>query len=71
MNFPIDISSILSSHPNIRVIGVNGGKAKELFNKHLLSKVDNVKVMYLPSTSPANAKKSAEELAKEYKKLFS
>ncbi len=67
---PIDISAILLGCPNVKVIGVNGGKAKELFNKYLLSKVGDIKIIYLPSTSSANAKMKVEDLVKEYRKLF-
>ena len=32
----IDIKDILTRYPNIKTIAINGGKAKELFNKYLL-----------------------------------
>ena len=67
---PIDIVSILQEYPNIKVIGVNGNKAKELFIKYLLDKVGSTKVIYLPSTSPANAKMNLETLISKYKILF-
>ena len=66
----IDIESILKEHPNIRVIGVNGNKAKELFDRYLLDKVSDIRVIYLPSTSPANAKYRDIDLVKEYKRLL-
>lgn len=67
---PIDIVSILQEYPNIKVIGVNGNKAKELFIKYLLDKVGSTKVIYLPSTSPANAKMNLEALVSRYKELL-
>lgn len=67
---PIDLDSVLKKHPSIKVIGVNGKKASSLFNKYLMKYCDGVKVIHLPSTSPANAKCSLEELIKEYLKLF-
>ncbi len=67
---PIDIESIVKQYPNIKVIGVNGGKAKQVFDKYLLDKIGNVKVIYLPSTSPANARISQDELNNKYKELF-
>ena len=66
---PIDIAKILKEYPNIKVIGITGKKAASLFDRYLLDKV-NIKVVYLPSTSPANAKMKIDELVKEYKKLF-
>lgn len=54
----IDIKNILAKYPGIRKIAINGGKAKQLFDKYLLKDVDveQIKIYYLPSTSPANAK---------------
>ena len=69
---PINITAILKDFPNIKVIGVTGGTASNLFKKHLLNLVDQskVKVVFLPSTSPANAKMKEDELVEEYKKIF-
>ena len=67
---PIDLKSILEKYPNIKSIGVNGKKASSLFTKYLSKYCGGVKVYHLPSTSPANAKCSLEELIKEYSKLF-
>lgn len=68
----IDIKDILEKYSNIKRIGVNGGKAKELFDKYLLKEASNcdVKIYYLPSTSPANARMSIEDLKQHYSKLF-
>lgn len=66
---PIDIERILKEYPNIKVIGITGKKAASLFDKYLLDKV-NIRVVYLPSTSPANAKMKIDELVREYKRLF-
>ena len=54
----IDIKGILSNYPNIKKIAINGGKAKQLFDKYLLKDVNTsvISIYYLPSTSPANAK---------------
>ncbi len=68
---PIDIRKILSDYPNIKKIGVTGKKASSLFEKYLRQYVrEDIEVYYLPSTSPANAKMSIEELVNEYKILF-
>ena len=66
---PIDIVSLLKEHPAITKIGITGKKASKLFNKYLKDKVD-IPVIYLPSTSPANARISFDNLVKEYKKIF-
>ena len=64
----IDIKTILQKHPNVKRIGINGGKAKQLFDKHLLCIVKqfDVGIYYLPSTSPANARMSADEIVDCY-----
>ena len=67
---PIDIKKILSMYPNIKCIGVNGKKASSLFNKYLAPYCSGVRVIHLPSTSPANEKCSLDELIKEYQKVF-
>ena len=66
---PADIVGILKKFPNINRIGITGKKAGLLFNKYLKDKI-NIDVFYLPSTSPANAKMTISDLAKEYRKLF-
>ena len=65
---PVDLSIILNE-ANIKVIFTTGKKAYELYQKFLAKKT-NIKVISLPSTSPANAKKGIEDLLlKEYSKI--
>ena len=67
----IDIENILKTYPNIKCIAINGGKAKQLFDRYLLDKVkQDIKVIYLPSTSPANAKTVVDELIQHYSVIF-
>lgn len=69
---PIDIESILSKFPNIQAIATTGSLARKLFDKYLLNKIDSnrIRIIYLPSTSPANAKMSDEVLLDHYKKIL-
>lgn len=67
---PIDLKYILKKYPNIHSIGVNGKKASSLFKKYLGKDCSGVYIFYLPSTSPANAKMSVDDLIKEYSKVF-
>ena len=69
---PINIVGILEDFPNIKVIGVTGGTAEKLFKKHLFNLVDQskVKVVFVPSTSPANAKMSNAELVDKHNEIF-
>ena len=67
----IDIEDILTKYPNIKKIAINGGKAKALFDKYLLPLVINkVEVIYLPSTSPANARMGEKDLGDAYSVLI-
>ena len=68
---PFDIESTLKKYPSIKVIGTTGNKASNLFDKYLKDKVNkSIKVIHLPSTSPANAKVKLDTLVSEYRKLF-
>lgn len=65
---PIKIKEILDTFPNIQTIVFNGGLASKLFYKYLLKDVpSNIKIHRCPSTSPANAKMSVDNLISEYK----
>ena len=68
---PINIKCLLNAHKNIKIVAVNGGKAKQLFYKYLLKFINkDIKVIYLPSTSPANAKMSLAQLVEQYKQII-
>lgn len=68
---PFDIKSTLGKHQSINVIGITGKKAGVLFDKYLKNKISKeIKTIYLPSSSPANAKCSIDSLVAEYYKLF-
>ena len=66
---PIDIATLLKEYPSITKIGITGKKAAKLFDKYLKDKVV-IPVIYLPSTSPANAKISLEQLISDYSQLL-
>lgn len=59
-----DIKSILNNS-DIKKIFLNGKKAQELFLKHF--PFYSSMAICLPSTSPANAKKSLKDLVNDYK----
>jgi len=55
-----DIPVLLVSHPGIRAIALNGGKAQQSFRRHIVPRLDaalraRITQLDLPSTSPANA----------------
>jgi len=66
---PNDLTPILST-ANIRQIFVNGKKAEQLFNKLISPKIGR-KAICLPSTSPANASKSPEQLIEAWRVIRS
>ena len=49
----------------IEKIILNGSKAAKLFDKHF-KKYDGIDILYMPSTSPANAKMNLEILVKSW-----
>jgi len=61
---PNDLTPILQT-ANIRRIFVNGKKAEQLYNRLIAPKIGR-KAVCLPSTSPANAAKSLEQLIREW-----
>lgn len=63
---PNEIPELLRTHPGIRAIALNGGKAQQGFRRHILPRLDEelrerVTLLDLPSTSPANASISRDE----------
>jgi hypoxanthine-DNA glycosylase len=56
---PNDFEKLLKIHPNIVAIGFTGKKAYDLFNRYF--KNLPVKMVLLPSTSPAHASMTREE----------
>lgn len=67
-----DFTAFLEKWPSIRAIGLNGGKAYATFakaNRPLLSR-PGLRVLKLPSTSPANARWRMEDLWKAWLPLF-
>lgn len=58
---PNDLAALFARQPQLRLIATNGGKARAALRRHLLATdglPGNVKVLALPSTSPANASQS-------------
>lgn len=57
---PNDIAALLSRHPGINVIALNGGKAQQGFRRYIEPVLDattraRLRVLSMPSTSAANA----------------
>jgi hypoxanthine-DNA glycosylase len=65
---PNELISFISDHPTIKAIGFNGQKASKLFRKHF-DKIPGIKMIPLPSSSPANTGISKDEKNIEWGKL--
>ena len=67
-----DFTAFLRQWPNIRTIGLNGGKAYTTFakaNRPLLDRAD-LRILKLPSTSPANARWRMNDLLNAWDTLL-
>ena len=67
-----DIVSLIAAYPHIKTICLNGAKSFQIFkkyNKPLLTK-DTLRILPLPSTSPANARWSLTALLKEWERIL-
>jgi len=59
---PNNFAAFFAAHPDIRRIGLNGGKAAASFRKlSILHLPTGVRLVTLPSTSPAHAARGFEE----------
>lgn len=68
---PNDIVGLLNDYPCITTIVCNGGKAGAAFKKYFAKQISpEIKVHYLHSTSPANARMTLDALADEWKIAF-
>jgi hypoxanthine-DNA glycosylase len=66
---PNDIDNFITRHKNLKVIGFNGTKAEELFDKYFSRKV-NLKYISQPSTSPANTGIDFENICRIWKQIL-
>ena len=63
-----DIAALIAE-TNIRTIVANGATAERLYNKYALSQT-GIEIIKMPSTSPANAAWSLENLCEEWKSIL-
>lgn len=66
---PNDLSTFISEHKNLKVIGFNGLKSESLFNKYF-SRKTGIKYIVLPSSSPANAGITFEQICNAWSQLI-
>jgi len=65
---PNDIKDFITTHPHLIAIGFNGKTSERLFRKHMAG-IDTLKLISLPSSSPANASIQWEKKVEEWSKL--
>ncbi len=63
-----DIAELLARHPSVRAVALNGGRAKQCFMRHIKTAAD-AELLFLPSTSPANAGMPRARKAAEWRRL--
>lgn len=66
---PNDIQKFVADHPSIKAIAFNGQTAAKIFAKHI-GNITGIKLLSLPSTSPANAGVSWEEKVRQWKSII-
>lgn len=70
-----DIAGLIAAHPGLRVVALNGGTTARLFDRHVLPalgpRADALRVLRLPSTSPAHAARSLAQKAEAWRALDS
>lgn len=68
---PNNIPGLLADYPGIQTVICNGGKAGSVFKKHFAKSIPkHVKVYYLHSTSPANARMNLQGLLEEWQSII-
>lgn len=62
---PNDFAAFFSAHPGIRLVCFNGAEAQQSFARHVLPglRIDGLRYVRLPSTSPAHALPFEHKLA--------
>lgn len=66
---PNDLENFISKHFHLKVIGFNGTKSEEYYDKYF-TRINGIKYLSLPSSSPANTSKNFEEICKAWAKVI-
>jgi hypoxanthine-DNA glycosylase len=67
---PNGINEFIENHKKLKTVGFNGAKAEKLFDKHF-KRQENIRYVALPSSSPANARISFEEICERWREILS
>ena len=66
---PNDLESFIARHKNLKIIGFNGTKAEALFDK-FFDRINGMKYISLPSTSPANTGINFDNMCKIWRQIL-
>ena len=66
---PNDLESFIANHKNVSIIGFNGIKSETLFNKYF-KRINGIKYLSLPSTSPANTTVGFDDLCNSWRQIL-
>ncbi len=67
---PNNLEEFLANHKRLKAIGFNGAKAAKLFDKYF-ERHENIRYVALPSSSPANARISFDEICVRWQEILS
>lgn len=68
---PNAVVELAGELPHLQAVVCNGGKAAAAFKKYFAKKMpEQVRIFYLPSTSPANARLRLEDLAEHWQVIL-
>ena len=68
---PNAVVELAGELPHLQAVVCNGGKAAAAFKKYFAKKMpEQVRIFYLPSTSPANARLRLEDLAERWQVIL-
>ena len=68
---PNAVVELAGELPHLQAVVCNGGKAGAAFKKYFAKKMpERVRIFYLPSTSPANARLRLENLAEQWQVIL-
>lgn len=68
---PNAVVELAGELPHLQAVVCNGGKAGAAFKKYFAKKIpEQVRIFYLPSTSPANARLRLEDLAERWQVIL-
>lgn len=63
-----DIAGLLARNASVRAVALNGGRAKQCFMRHIKNAA-GAELLFLPSTSPANAGMTRAKKAAEWRRI--